>query len=310
MRLSFTTDAIEPAGRFEAFRDALARGMFQFELEARTAPYRGIVDVDVGGPVGFGRVFGSQAEFFRTSAMARRCEEGVWVLLTRTGLMRLIHGEVEREVAPGTGVVINAVRPHAGQCVVDSDTWVIQVPDGLLRAGGAGRDAVTLAMDAAATRMMFGVLEAHHRLAGAERDAIAGATGLYLADLVALAIGADADRIHLAGHRGARAARLQLVLDEIARRHLDSRLRAEDVAKSLDITPRYVHRLLEETGRSFSDHVLDHRLAFARRLLLDPQRRAMKVADLAYACGFADLSYFNRTYRARFGESPTDTRGS
>ena len=36
----------------------------------------------------------------------------------------------------------------------------------------------------------------------------------------------------------------------------------------------------------------------------------MKVADVAFACGFSDLSYFNRTYRARFGEAPSQTRAS
>jgi AraC-like DNA-binding protein len=34
------------------------------------------------------------------------------------------------------------------------------------------------------------------------------------------------------------------------------------------------------------------------------------VSDIAYACGFSEVSYFNRCFRRRFGASPTQMRGS
>jgi AraC-like DNA-binding protein len=36
----------------------------------------------------------------------------------------------------------------------------------------------------------------------------------------------------------------------------------------------------------------------------------MRVSDIAYACGFNEVSYFNRCFRRRFGASPTQMRGS
>jgi AraC-like DNA-binding protein len=38
-----------------------------------------------------------------------------------------------------------------------------------------------------------------------------------------------------------------------------------------------------------------------------PQKNA--VSDVAFACGFNDLSYFNRCFRRRFGLTPTAARG-
>ena len=34
-----------------------------------------------------------------------------------------------------------------------------------------------------------------------------------------------------------------------------------------------------------------------------------RIGDIAFACGFNDLSYFNRCFRRRFGLTPTAARG-
>jgi AraC-like DNA-binding protein len=33
-----------------------------------------------------------------------------------------------------------------------------------------------------------------------------------------------------------------------------------------------------------------------------------RIIDIALACGFADISYFNRAFRARYGVTPSDVR--
>jgi AraC-like DNA-binding protein len=76
----------------------------------------------------------------------------------------------------------------------------------------------------------------------------------------------------------------------------------------LGVTPRYVHLLLEETGRSFTYHLLQRRLEKAAVLLRDPQWRDRKVSDVASEAGFTDLSYFSRSFRRHYGVTPTDVR--
>jgi AraC-like DNA-binding protein len=98
------------------------------------------------------------------------------------------------------------------------------------------------------------------------------------------------------------------ILREIETRAADPRLSADAIASGLDITPRYVRLLLEETGRSFSQHVLERRLDRAAALLRDPRRDGYRVSAIAFECGFGDLSYFNRAFRRRFGETPSDAR--
>jgi transcriptional regulator GlxA family with amidase domain len=91
------------------------------------------------------------------------------------------------------------------------------------------------------------------------------------------------------------------------RRHLHrSDLRADSVAAHLGVTPRYVHMLFEPDGRSFLEYVLTERLARAHRALIGDSTRG--VSAVAFAAGFGDLSHFNRTFRRRFGRTPSEVR--
>jgi AraC-like DNA-binding protein len=129
-------------------------------------------------------------------------------------------------------------------------------------------------------------------------------------DIVSLLLGAKDDARHLAQQRGVRAARLAAILREIERSCGEPGLSAITVALSLGVTPRYVHLLLEESGKSFTRHLLERRLEKAATLLRDPLWRHRKIADIAAETGFADLSHFNRSFRRHFGATPSDLRNS
>jgi AraC-like DNA-binding protein len=64
--------------------------------------------------------------------------------------------------------------------------------------------------------------------------------------------------------------------------------------------------LLEPTGRSFSEHLFDRRLARTVELLRDPAHGPRRIADIAFVAGFRDLSCLNRMLRRKPGGTPTD----
>jgi AraC-like DNA-binding protein len=101
------------------------------------------------------------------------------------------------------------------------------------------------------------------------------------------------------------AARRAAVLDQIARRFHDPGLSVTVVANALRISPRYVQRLLETAGTSFTAQVTELRLQQALKLLLESE---LRITDVAMEAGFSDVSYFNRLFRSRFGSTPRDTR--
>jgi AraC-like DNA-binding protein len=55
--------------------------------------------------------------------------------------------------------------------------------------------------------------------------------------------------------------------------------------------------------------VLELRLQKARAMLMARQHDRLKVSEIAYRCGFNEISYFNQAFRRRFGASPTQFRG-
>jgi AraC-like DNA-binding protein len=132
--------------------------------------------------------------------------------------------------------------------------------------------------------------------------------GEHILDLIGLALGAEGDEQQLAEERGLQAARRSAILREIDKCAADPILSAASVAKRLGVTPRYVRLLLEETGRSFSEHLLERRLERVVAMLRNPAKKYCKVADIARDCGFGDLSYFNRAFRRRYGGTPSDAR--
>lgn len=107
--------------------------------------------------------------------------------------------------------------------------------------------------------------------------------------------------------RGINAVRLGAVLDAIRRRASEQGLNPSDVARHAGISVRYLHRLLEPTGRTFLQHLLEHRLERARMELRSPGRR-LRIAEIAFACGFSDISHFNRSFRRAFGDTPYGMR--
>jgi AraC-like DNA-binding protein len=131
------------------------------------------------------------------------------------------------------------------------------------------------------------------------------ATHVY--DLVALAIGAARDDAEVARGRGLRAARLNAAKGEIARR-LEEGLAVTDVAGRLGVTPRYIQRLFESEGTTFTEYVTGQRLARAHRILSDSRFLDRSIITIAFDVGFANLSHFNRLFRRHYGATPSDVR--
>ncbi len=133
------------------------------------------------------------------------------------------------------------------------------------------------------------------------------ATALH--DLVALALGAAGDAAVLAQGRGLRAARCAELLDEIRKGFADPAFSVQRVATRTGMSPSYVQKLLHETGPSFTERVLELRLAKAQAMLADRRNDHLRIGDIALACGFNEISYFNRCFRRRFGDTPSAWRG-
>ena len=103
---------------------------------------------------------------------------------------------------------------------------------------------------------------------------------------------------------GLRAARIASVMQQINKGFADHQFSTRVLASQLGLSVRYVQDLLQGTGASITDRIMDLRLQKARDLLSDHGAGSMKISEVALNCGFNELSYFHRSFRRRFGTTP------
>jgi AraC-like DNA-binding protein len=130
----------------------------------------------------------------------------------------------------------------------------------------------------------------------------------HIYDLIALVICPDrpADEDSLGATA---AARLELALAYLDKHFDFPGLMVSTVASDQNISPRYLQRLIETTGSTFSERLSELRLQRALTLLSDTRHKRKRISDIALRAGFSDVSYFNRIFRKRFGETPSSVRG-
>ena len=92
--------------------------------------------------------------------------------------------------------------------------------------------------------------------------------------------------------------------------HLGENLSADRIASHCGLSIRHLNRLFALEGTPLMQRVLEMRLKWCNRELLDPAMRNRSITDIAFAAGFNDLSHFSRSYRVRYGRSARETRAS
>ncbi len=85
-----------------------------------------------------------------------------------------------------------------------------------------------------------------------------------------------------------------------------SDITAKDCAEYVHLSYSYFAKLFKEVvGKSFKEHLIDVRLAKAyNKIISDTQ----SITEIAYSCGYRNLSHFIFEFRKRYGVSPSETR--
>jgi len=83
-------------------------------------------------------------------------------------------------------------------------------------------------------------------------------------------------------------------------------IRLADIASQVGMAEVAFSRFIKQrTGRNFVDSLNDIRLGHATRMLIDTTHT---VAEIGYACGFNNLSNFNRIFKRKKGCTPSEFR--
>jgi AraC-like DNA-binding protein len=213
----------------------------------------------------------------------------------------------------GTSVLLSHTEPGAQHFPERAGYLILRIPPSRLSGlvAGTPEDVVVRPIPASteALRLLVDYVEASLRQP-LESPQLVHLFTSHVHDLVALAIGAARDAAEVVRGRGLRAARLNAAKGNIMRCLADEGLSVIDVATRLGVTPRYVQRLFESEGTTFSQYVTHQRLVRAYRLLSDPRFLDRTITAIAFEVGFGSISHFNRGFRRSYGAAPSDIRAS
>ena len=101
---------------------------------------------------------------------------------------------------------------------------------------------------------------------------------------------------------------LKRIQDCIRQRFSEPQLTAADVAASLDVPPRILHRVLAAKNMTFASQLLDVRISVGLQMLASPSSTQLTTIDIARQAGFLSASHFARVVRKRTGRSPLELR--
>jgi len=98
------------------------------------------------------------------------------------------------------------------------------------------------------------------------------------------------------------------VYDHIRQRCADTSLQAADVASSLNVSRRTLHRALAACGETFGPMLIQARVDLAVRMLQSPLLDRVTTAEIGRRAGFSDASHFVKVLRSRTGQTPLQMR--
>jgi AraC-like DNA-binding protein len=305
-RVRFSTDDLPPDQRFAVWSEGFVHRRMEMDFIDRSPNgLRFTVEFIPLGGVAAGIVQGTASVFIRKPIDGN---DTLYLVVNRNGHFRVIQTDQQFDLAVGDAVVFDNRRWSEFHSFDEGVTWSLSLPREALRHLVRDIEQTIerhIVASNPALRLLVGYLETLFALDEVTEPELAG---VHIADLVASALGARQDAVAMIEERGVRAARLRSVLDAIAQGAGEANLDPARVASQLGMSVRYLHRLLEESGRTFSEHLLERRLDRAHRLLRDPRLADRKVSEIALEAGFSDLSHFNRSFRRRFGETPSFAR--
>jgi AraC-like DNA-binding protein len=305
----FSTHLLPERDRLTGLREILGK-MSRLEFEPLTSSFHADITLRAVGSVGLASIDHSLMRVSRTRELLADGEDALVFSIPSGGGFA---SQCGREVTLQPGDAVLGSNADVGDFTCsshDGKSLLIRLSRRELLPRVADFDAALMAhvrKDAASLQLLRRYVDIFADMPRMSQELQQAAIG-HIYDLAAMALGPTRDAAEIARGRGVRAARLHAAKAFILHNLSRTDLMASAVAAHLGVTPRYVHMLFQDEAESFSEFLLRERLMRAHRVLVDQRLAGRPISAIAFDAGFSDLSYFNRTFRRRFGMTPSEAR--
>lgn len=306
--LRFTTEALPPAQRLSVWREEFGRTLLHADIEP-------VSDEPLHAEATMGTLPGVRSLEFRGSAMCftRRQgviaagEDSIGLVVSRDDDFRLSQCRRDASLRAGDACLILTGEPGMVTSRAHLGLLFPRAPLVERVKNVSDFSALPIPASTEALRLFLSYLSAVSRDFSLDASNLKQKVVEHIYDLAALTIwprsSTNDDQLTATA-----AARLEIALTYIKLHYTRPNLSITAVARDQNISPRYLQRLIETTGSTFSERIQELRLQHAHKLLTETCRGHVRISDVAMQVGFSDISHFNRSFRRRFGDTPRGVR--
>ncbi|HEY7228865.1 MAG TPA: helix-turn-helix domain-containing protein [Pseudolabrys sp.] len=300
----WSTDSIPQKERFSFWRETICNTIFSISPEAPDEHFSARVRVRSSGSLRFAMCQSTSYEIIRTQRDISRAPADYYIVYLQMRGQTFINQCDEIAGMDCNDIVLfDCRRPYRAALSNDGVRAVAVLPRPMInsRSPWLGErplhkiHSTSQYVDLARRHLLQLMSE---KLNECETDLLTE----NLCNLLALASAPDIPRSPLRTELQT-AALLAFCKQNLHRPELSPKL----VAAHFGISLRTLHGRFEKFGTTFGRWLLEMRLDRCSRVLKDPNQRRY-ISELAYNCGFNDLSHFNKAFRNRFEMSPTEWR--
>jgi AraC family transcriptional activator of tynA and feaB len=309
---SISTENLPPQRRAAFWNEAVCETFTQLEARPYDPPQfnASLQRIDLG-ELTLARALSRPSLLRHSETRARRAEEQVFLLhLQANGDSINVQDGREAVLRTGDFTLCNSARPYALRFDSLNDMLVLRIPATCLEsrvARPADFTAVCIPGDRGVGLLVSQLVRTWWSscVAGLDRG-LSERVATSVLDLLATALCAEqSTRVCAETMGNAKRLRIQHYVES----HLaDAELGAHAIAAAVGVTPRYVHRLFEETGETLGQRILRRRLECCAQRLRDPALQGLSITQIAFDLAFTDSSYFGRCFKRQFGTTPGDYR--
>ena len=302
--VSWSTDTINERDRFSYWREMICSTLFSISPETPSERFSARINVRNAGSLRFATCESTSYEIIRTARdIARAPADHYTIYLQLRGQTAIDQCDEQITFGRNDFVISDCRRPFRAMLSNDGCRAIAVVPRAMInsRAPWLHRRALYKFSNS-----HFLDLARRHMVRLVSDDLSENESNLMtenLCNLLALASATDAPPNRL-------QAELQLeVLLAFCQKNLHHpELSPNFVAAHFGISVRTLHLRFQKLEQTFGRWLLGARLDACSKALRDPLQKTLSISEIAYSCGFNDLSHFNKVFRARFDMAPGQWR--
>jgi AraC family transcriptional activator of tynA and feaB len=311
MRVLVSTKTVHPRDRFAYWREEACKLFVRHEFTSSLGRnFHGEIAVASLGNINLATYRGDPCTAIRTTQSLRGTLDDDVILCRQTaGQVNLQQDGRHTTAGPGDLFMLDPRRPFVLDGVSKAEGIFLKITRAELEArlGEVSTYTATPLCKVHPTASLASAyIAALTQHAEALDPSIGSKLGRQALDLVALAFQSMSGGIaQLSSTRATTLLRLKTIIE--GRLH-DPTLKPAMVADAAGISVRYANALLATEGTSLERFIMYRRLLRSRQFLESPAQAGRTISEIAFTCGFSDLSHFSRRFKAEFGGSPSEIR--